>query len=416
VRRRGRSAQRARATKKLRKLIFTTDSTEHGGAEDHLRVLAAEFHKRGNQVRVLLPEAAGTRRLVAQMREQGVATAPLPLMAMNPDAVLQTWKAVVFNVFRLVFCFRRQRPDLIHFVVSWPTRDNWCGMIAALVLGIPYVVDFQLVPPVVRCPPSERGLLKHLGAILNYVYSRADSLICVSQGNQRRLAELFGIAAARIQIIYNGIDTNAFEQADRQQLCRLRKELALTPERIVLTTVARLNIQKGHRYLIDAAKQLAAANPRVVFLLVGDGELRVELERAVKESGLSDKFIFAGYRRDVAELLALTDIFVLPTLFEGLPHSVLEAMAAGCCVVASRVDGVAEVVEDGETGILVEAANVEQLVAALNPLVHDEDARNEMGRKGMMRVKEKFGLSRMVEGVDSLYTAAWFARSSQHLS
>jgi glycosyltransferase involved in cell wall biosynthesis len=131
---------------------------------------------------------------------------------------------------------------------------------------------------------------------------------------------------------------------------------------------------------------------------------------------LSDKFIFAGYRRDIAEILALTDIFVLPTMFEGLPHSVLEAMAAGCCVVASRVDGVAEVVEDGETGILVEAANVEQLIAALNPLIDDAEARGRMGRKGKIKVKEGFGLGRMVEGVDSLYTAAWFARSSQRLS
>ena len=412
MRRPGGSAKSSLAAKKLRKLIFTTDSTEHGGAEDHLRALAAEFYKRGNQVRVLLPRAPGTSRLVAQMLEQGIATAALPLMAMNPEAVLQTWEAAFFNLFRLVYCFRRQRPDLIHFVVSWPTRDNWCGMVAALVLGIPYVVDFQLVPPAVRCPPTERGLLKHLGAILNYVFNRAESLICVSQGNKRRLAEMFGIASARIQVVYNGIDTNAFEPANRQQLCRLRKELGLTPDRIVLTTVARLNIQKGHCHLIDAAKQLTAANPRVVFLLVGDGELRVELERAVKDADLADKFIFAGYRRDVAEILALTDIFVLPTMFEGLPHSVLEAMAAGCCVVASRVDGVTEVVEDGETGILVEAANVEQLAAALNSMIDDHEARKQMGQKGKINVKENFGLDRMVERVDALYAAAWSTRSA----
>ncbi len=378
--------------------------------------MAAEFHKRGNPVCVLLPEAAGTGRLVAQMREQGLACAPLPLMAMNPDAVLQTWKAALLNLLRLVYCFRRQRPDLIHFVVSWPTRDNWCGMIAALVLGIPYVVDFQLVPPAVRCPPTERGLLKHLGAILHYVYSRADSLICVSQGNKRRLAEMFGIASARIQVVYNGIDTNAFEPAGRQQLCRLREELALPPDRIVLTTVARLNIQKGHCYLIDAAKQLAVANPQPLFLLVGDGELRDELERAVNEAGLSDNFIFAGYRRDVAEILALTDLFVLPTMFEGLPHSVLEAMAAGCCVVASRVDGVTEVIDDGKTGILVEAANVEQLAAALNSMIDDREAREQMGQKGKIKVKENFGLDRMVESVNALYTAAWFARSPHRRS
>jgi glycosyltransferase involved in cell wall biosynthesis len=386
-----------------RRILYLTDSTEHGGAEDYLKGLAAQFNRKGYSVRVLLPEAPGMIRLVSQIREQGVETEPLPLIPLLPGAVRKTRKAVIVNV--LAFCryFHRARPHLIHFVVSWPTRDNWCGMVAALLLRIPYVVDFQLVPPSILCPPTDRGLLKRLGAILRFVFNRADRLICVSRGNRSRLAQLFGIREERIDVVYHGIDTEYYQNPDSARSWQLRKEFGLSRDRIVITTVARLNVQKGHVHLIDAAKSVSAANPKVVFLLVGDGELREELELAVEKAGLSDKFIFAGYRKDIPEILALTDIFLLPTLFEGLPHSVLEAMAAGCCVVASRVDGVVEVVTEGETGILVDAGNTNQFVEALNSLVSNQDMRKELGRNGKMRASGSFGLNHMLEKIELIY-------------
>jgi glycosyltransferase involved in cell wall biosynthesis len=387
----------------LPKLLYLTDSTGHGGAEDHFKVLASEFQKRGYGVRVLLPEVPGTIRLVAQISEEGLETSPLPLTPLIPGAVRQTRKLVLINVIELFRYFRKAKPHLIHFVVSWPTRDNWCGMLAALLLRIPYVVDFQLVPPSIHCPPTDKGLLKHLRKILRFVFNRADRLICVSEGNKRRLSQFFGIGEERIQVVHNCIEMEFYQNPDFRKLCQLRKEFGLSPDKIVITTVARLNVQKGHADLIEAAKNVAAAKPSVVFLLVGEGELRGDLEEAVAKAGLSDRFIFAGYRKEIPEILALTDIFVLPTLFEGMPHALLEAMAAGRCVVASRVDGIDELVAEDESGILVEAGNVNQLANALRSLVDNNELREEMGRKGKRRVRESFGLHRMLEKMESIY-------------
>ena len=387
----------------INEILYLTDSTEHGGAEDHLRVLAHEFHNRGCNVRVLLPDAPGIVRVTLGIRERGIEVAPLPLIPIHPGAIRQTRKAVSLNILNLYRCFRRIKPDLIHFVVSWPTRDNWCGMIAALLLGIPYVVDFQLVPPSIDCPPTKRGMLKYLGRVLKFVFNRAAAVICVSTGNKSRLARLFELDEKRIAVVQNCVEAGLFDNINIGKLCPLREQLGLQPNHLVITTVARLNIQKGHQHLVEAARRVCAEFAQARFLLVGDGELREELIKRVATAGLSEKIIFAGYRQDVPEILALTDIFVLPTLFEGLPHSILEAMAAGKCVVASRVDGVGEVVVDKETGLLVEAGDAGQLADALDLLIQNRSAREDMGRKGKKRVNQLFGLNNMIESFASIY-------------
>jgi glycosyltransferase involved in cell wall biosynthesis len=387
----------------LQKIVYLTDSTEHGGAEDHLRVLVGEFHKRGQEVKVLFPKVPETLTLIAQFEVVGIQVAPLPLIPIHPGAIRQTRKAVSLNIVNLYRCFRRIKPDLLHFVMSWPTRDNWCGMIAALLLRIPYVVDFQLVPPLIHCAPTNRGMLKYLGRVLRFVFSRADAVICVSNGNRKRLARLFDLDEKRITVVQNCVETGLFENINSGALCGLRAELGLLANDLVITTVARLSIQKGHQYLIEAARRVCATFPELRFLLVGEGELREELTKRVEVAGLPENFVFAGYRRDVPEILALTDIFVLPTLFEGLPHSILEAMAAGKCVVASRVDGVDEVVVDKETGLLVEAGDVSQLADALDLLIRNRTAREDMGRKGKKRVIQLFGLNNMIERFASIY-------------
>jgi glycosyltransferase involved in cell wall biosynthesis len=352
---------------------------------------------------VLLPDVNGMTGLVSQLKQQSIEAAPLPLIPVHAGAIRQTRKAVSLNVLRLYRYFRKTKPDLIHFVMSWPTRDSWCGMVAALLLGIPYVVDFQLVPPSLRCPATTRGLLKHLPTILRYVFNRADRLICVSEGNKDRLAAFFGIGKQSIDVVHNGIDCVRYQQPDSEKVCQLRKEFRLSPDKIAITTVARLNIQKGHSDLIEVAKRVTSTNPEVVFILAGDGELRRELELATSEAELAKNIIFTGYRKEIPEILAMTDIFFLPTLFEGLPHAVLEAMAAARCVVASRVDGVCEAVSDGETGILVDPGNINHLTEALTNLIRNIQFREEMGKSGRRRVQQSFGIDRMVDKLEGIY-------------
>lgn len=383
--------------------MYVTDSTEHGGAEDHLKSLATYFHQHGFDVRVVLPPCPGTVRLVDEIRKEGIEVDYLSLLPLDGTDVKRTRRALLRNLFGFCSYFLKARPHLVHFVSPWPTRDVWCAMLSAFLLRLPYIVDFQLVPPVIQCPPTTKGILKHLCKILRFLFNRAECLICPSRGNKERLIRFFDLTADRIQVVHNGVEVEKFQKPDLARVQELRREFGLVPQPTVVTTVARLNVQKGHEGLIKAAALVAKGSDDIVFLAVGDGELRQSLESLAGRMGLTGKFKFAGHRKDIPEILSLTDIFVLPTLFEGLPHSVLEAMAAGRCVVASRVDGVEEVVYDGETGILVEAGNVSQLVDTLRWLAARKDEREEMGRRGKERVNELFALDRMLEQTERLY-------------
>jgi glycosyltransferase involved in cell wall biosynthesis len=143
--------------------------------------------------------------------------------------------------------------------------------------------------------------------------------------------------------------------------------------------------------------------PNAIFVLVGDGSERASLEAQAARLGIGDRVIFLGYRDDVAELLASCDLLVLPSLYEGLPLSVLEAMAAGKPVVATSVGGTPEAVLDGETGFLVPSRDPTALVRAIQRLLKDACLRRKMGMAGRRRVQRNFSPTQMVAGVTQMY-------------
>jgi glycosyltransferase involved in cell wall biosynthesis len=167
-------------------------------------------------------------------------------------------------------------------------------------------------------------------------------------------------------------------------------------------TVARLESQKDHATLIEAVPRV----PDARFVLVGEGGERRALESRARALGVSDRVRFLGLRGDIADLLAISDVFVLPSLYEGLPLSILEAMAAGKPVVASSIPGIDEVVVDGETGLLVPPRDPAALAASIRLLLTDSDLRVRLGDAGRERVHGTFSLERMVEGVVAVYQEA----------
>jgi glycosyltransferase involved in cell wall biosynthesis len=171
----------------------------------------------------------------------------------------------------------------------------------------------------------------------------------------------------------------------------------------LLGLVARLHRQKGLGDLLAAVAWVRERVPDVRLLLIGEGELRDELEAQARALGLSGAVIFAGIRTDVAEIVAALDIFVLPSLWEGTSNAVLEAMAAGLPIVATAVGGTPEVVVDGVTGLLVPPRDPSALAGALVTLLQDADLRHRMGRAGRERVKQYFSLERMVRRTEALY-------------
>lgn len=225
-------------------------------------------------------------------------------------------------------------------------------------------------------------------------------VISVSHATARWLVEERGLPENKITVIPYGVNLEIFNHSRNG---RLRPELGIPPDVPVVGVVARLHPQKGHEYLIKAARVLADKFKDLKIVLVGDGELRAELEQAVVEAGLSETFIFLGFRSDVRDLLSMFDIFVLPSLYEGLPNVILEAMATNLPVVATSVDGTVELVDDGETGYLVPPRDPGALVAKIGNLLESADLRRQFGRAGRKKVEEQYSLELQVENFQNLY-------------
>jgi glycosyltransferase involved in cell wall biosynthesis len=161
---------------------------------------------------------------------------------------------------------------------------------------------------------------------------------------------------------------------------------------------------KGHAFLIVAAKTICREYPNAVFLLIGDGQERPKLERQVKEMGLEPNFLFLGARKDVPELLACCDLSVLPSQSEGLPNSVLEAMAAGVAVVATSVGGVPELIENEVSGLLIPPNNPSALSGAILRLLRNEALRQRLSSAGHDRAVTLFNFSRLMQTLETIYS------------
>jgi glycosyltransferase involved in cell wall biosynthesis len=210
---------------------------------------------------------------------------------------------------------------------------------------------------------------------------RADRVVCVCQAFADRLQRR-GVTAERIVVQHNPVEP--FVVPSREEVERVRAELGLAESEFVVVSVGRLSREKGHRELLDAAAILRARQPAAAarFIIVGDGPERSALEVRRRELGLEDMIVFAGYRTDVRPYYALAHALALPSHSEGSPNVVLEAMAAGVAVAATRAGGVPEVVTDGETGLLVDRQDPGAMAEALARLMADPELRRRLARAG----------------------------------
>lgn len=227
-----------------------------------------------------------------------------------------------------------------------------------------------------------------------------DKVISVSRATADFLIEKRGVHPDKIKIIPYGVNLEKYKDGSSNGV---RKKLGLSEKDKIIGMVGRLRPQKGHVYLIDAAAEVVKKYPKVKFLLVGDGDLRSDLEKKVKQNRLIENFIFLGSRDDVPDLLKIMDIFTLPSLFEGLPNVILEAMASKKPIVATPVDGTKEAVINGETGILVPPKDPMSLSKALCDLLENPEKASNFGEKSRKRVEELFSLEKQVSSFENLY-------------
>jgi len=229
-----------------------------------------------------------------------------------------------------------------------------------------------------------------------------DRAIAVSGSTRDFLVRERHVPAERVRVIWNGAPLLEFAPVSRDRAHEVRAALGLPREARVVGTIGRLNEQKGHRYLLEAAPAVLRAHPDARFLIVGDGDLAEPLRRQAQALGLADRLVFAGHRGNVPEMLGAIDVLCLPSLYEGTPLALFEAMAAGKAIVASAVDGCAEVLVDGTTGLLVPprdpAALSEAVVRALA-----EPGLLERLEKAAHQASRDYDIDTTVRRIESLY-------------
>jgi glycosyltransferase involved in cell wall biosynthesis len=211
----------------------------------------------------------------------------------------------------------------------------------------------------------------------------------------------------KIPVVYNGVNLARFGGIDDEAKARFREQLGLDPSTRVVLTIAQCIWEKGINYLIDAAKEVVCKCPDTRFFVVGDGPQRSVFEQQVAGLGLQDHFVFTGTRVDTELFLAVSDIFVLLSVWEeAFAFSLLEAMASRCPVVATRIGAIPESILDGETGLLVPPRDAGATATALLKLLEEEELRKRMGQMGRERVENHFSLKQWVDKTIDLYLGA----------
>ncbi|MFA6320562.1 MAG: glycosyltransferase [Candidatus Omnitrophota bacterium] len=281
-------------------------------------------------------------------------------------------------------------PEIIHFHNVTPF---FYGTIGARLAGVKNIVLTQ---------HGSMGKSKRMGFALQVLSRFASKAVAVSQNTRDYLMQLYKIDPAKIVTIENGVDerVNAKNQAKRSEM---RSRLGIKNE-FVIGSVARLSPEKDHATLFRAFAEVDKRIKQVKLVVVGDGSLKEELMNLSRELGIEKDVIFAGAQSDIPSFLNTFDLFVMSSYREGMPLTILEAMAVELPVVATDVGDIRKMLKDGETGLLVPPRDPMAIADAVIKILSDEKMRDEMGKGGRRRMEEKFGLNVMSEKYAELYT------------
>ena len=237
--------------------------------------------------------------------------------------------------------------------------------------------------------------------IYRYV-SKHSVLIAVSRDIEKFLIETVGVKSSNVRVIQNGIDLQKFE-ACKATRNAVREKLGIADNRFLIGAVGNLYPVKGHTYLLDAAAIVCRAHPDATFIVAGRGGLEEELKQKAVSLGLEKNFLFLGYRDDVDDLLQAMDVFAMSSLSEGMPVSILEAMAARTPVISTDVGGISEVIRHRETGLLTPAASPKGLAEGILSYMENDELRHAVTENAYQSVCQGHSMTAMMEAYEELY-------------
>lgn len=363
-----------------------TDVTGRGGAEKALADIALHLDPERFNVSVCATREAGNYQPL--LDEAGIRTF---IQGRKSRWDLGQW-------LKLIRLLKRERIDILHTHLF---GSNTLGRLLGKAAGVPVIISHDHWSTISAREARVDRLLHTL----------SDRILVPSEASRTLVSQVEGIANSRIDVLYNGVDTAKFAPATPEEQASVRREFGIADDAFVIGMLGRLSPEKGGvDLLLKAVYRLAQSQPNVRLLIVGDGPLRPELEALDATlntqyglPGAQTLVTFAGTRQDTPRLLGAMNLFVLPSLNEALPIVALEAMSVGLPVLATRVGGVPEIIEDGANGLLVQPGDEPLLFAVLTQMVNDLHLRSRLARAGQERVRKDFTIESMARRVEAIY-------------
>jgi glycosyltransferase involved in cell wall biosynthesis len=350
------------------RVLVIIDSLTHGGAELLLTDFVGAAGAAGIEPHVAYLGERDGSPAAGRLRDQGVEPACVPIEGLVHPRSLARLRRHVSEV----------APDLVHTHLAYA---DFMGGLAARSLGVPVVSTVHVMDWEAR-GTRERARRRLIAATRRRIAAR---VVTVSDAAREALLAVGLDRPGHVETIHNGVAAVPAAGAG----AALRAELGIDPDALVVAQVAVLRPGKGHAVAAEAVARLQASHPKLALVVAGDGPARADVERAL--AALGDAAVMLGHRDDVMAVLDAADVLLHPSEIDALPTVVMEAMAASVPVVATRVGGVPELVDDGDSGVLVTApASAESLAGALAPLLSDAGLRSRMGTAGRARYEREF--------------------------
>jgi glycosyltransferase involved in cell wall biosynthesis len=364
-----------------------------GGAQENTLLTAARLDPGCYDVELLCgPQTGSEGSLIEEARAQGVAVKILP------DLLRQV--SPLHDIKALIALKRAMHQGGFTIVHTHSSKAGILGRLAARMAGVPVIVH------------TVHGWSFHdyMPGITRFIYIRlerwmarfTDAIIVVAEKDiEKGLQASIGVRE-QYHLVRSAIPVEAFDpdEVDRD---KIRNELNLTPEAPVIGTIGRLTPQKNPLEWVRVAGRIAKARPEARFVIVGNGPLRRQVEAMIDQEGLRGRVVLTGIRRDTPQILRAMDVFMLASLWEGLPRTIPEAQAMGLPVVANRADGTGEAIQDGVSGYLCTPGDVDGMAGYVINLIDNPELRTKMGECGRRRALAEFDLRTMIEGIDQIY-------------
>lgn len=369
-----------------KRIVYLIDALGLGGAERLLPIYLQYLDTNRFEPRVCALHVKDNNRLATEIQRLGI---PVDLLSLRHLRDLRGAR-------NLLHYLRRQQTDLLHTQLEFA---DTLGSFAAKWVGIPTVSTLHTYDN----PPPRSRTYWRLRLRWWSLARFCDRIIAVSEGTRQHHIRVGKLPPEKVVTLYNGIDLSRFNHLVELDRPTMRQALGLPPDAPVLVSIAVLRQPKGIQYMLEALPSILAQVPAAHYLVVGSGEYADTLKDLARQQGVADRVIFTGARQDIPELLAISDLFVLPTLTEALPTVLAEAMAAVKPIVVSKVGGVPEMIEHGHNGLLVPPANPAHLAEACLQLLQNPAQADALACAGRKIVEQRFNIEQQVQRLGELY-------------